>query len=118
MATSNIGSPLARPRARLSPFARQLRLSLLAVPALLIVACGPPPPSAQDTLPRLKNALHEPVSSVDQNKANSDLTVQVSELKHVEGLSRLEVEEKLGKGDECSEHPICKERGFYPDDWY
>ena len=86
--------------------------------ALLATACGGPPPSAQDTLPRLRNALDEPVSSVEQNKANSDLVVQVSEYKHIDGLTRLEVEEKLGKGAGCSEHPMCKERGFYPDDWY
>jgi len=86
--------------------------------AFLASACGGPPPSAQDTLPRLKSALDEPVSTPDQNKANSQLVVQVSEYKHIEGLTRLEVEEKLGKGADCSEHPICKERGFYPDDWY
>lgn len=86
--------------------------------SLLLAACGGPPPSAHDTLPRLKNALHQPVSTPEQNKANSELAIQVSEYKHLEGLTRLEVEEKVGKGADCSEHPMCKERGFYPDDWY
>jgi hypothetical protein len=58
------------------------------------------------------------VSSVEQNKQHSDLAVQVSEEKHLHGLTRLELEQKLGKGALCSAHPICTERGFYPDDWY
>jgi hypothetical protein len=85
---------------------------------LALAACGPAAPSAQETLPRLKSALVEPVSTPEQNKQHSDLAVTVSEEKHLHGLTRLEVEEKLGKGDECSSHPICKERGFYEDDWY
>jgi outer membrane protein assembly factor BamE (lipoprotein component of BamABCDE complex) len=94
-----------------------VRLAVAAAMAFAI-SCGPPPPSAQDTLPRLKNALDEPVSTPEQNKANSDLVVQVSELKHIEGMSREDVEQKLGKGSPCSEHPMCTERGFYEDDWY
>jgi hypothetical protein len=90
-------------------------LSLLL---FLACACGPPPPSAQDTLPRLKNVLQEPVSSVEQNKRNSALVVQVSEYKHLHGLTRLELEEKVGKGKSCADHPLCSERGFDPEDWY
>ena len=86
--------------------------------SLLVCACGGPAPSAQDTLPRLKNVLHEPVSSVEQNKQNSDLVVQVSEYKHLHGLTRLELEEQLGKGQDCTAHPLCSERGFFPEDWY
>jgi hypothetical protein len=85
---------------------------------LTLAACGPAAPGAQETLPRLKNALAEPVSTPEQNKQHSDLAVTVSEEKHLHGLTRIEVEEKVGKGDECSSHPICKERGFYEDDWY
>jgi hypothetical protein len=83
-----------------------------------LVACGPAGPGAQETLPRLKNALSEPVSTPEQNKQHSDLAVTISEEKHLHGRTRLEVEEKVGKGDLCNNHPICKERGFYEDDWY
>jgi hypothetical protein len=85
---------------------------------LLVCACGGPAPSARDTLPRLKNVIDEPVSSVEQNKQNSDLVVQVSEYKHLHGMTRLELEEQLGKGQTCAEHPLCSERGFFPEDWY
>jgi hypothetical protein len=83
-----------------------------------LMACGPAAPSAQETLPRLKNALDEPVSSPELNKQHSELAITVSEEKHLHGLTRLEVEEKVGKGSLCSAHPICGERGFYEDDWY
>lgn len=91
--------------------------AILLLP-LLLCACGGPAPSAQETLPRLRNVLNEPVSSVEQNKQNSALVVQVSELKHLHGKTRLELEEQLGKGRNCSEHPICAERGFFAEDWY
>lgn len=83
-----------------------------------LVSCGPAAPGPQETLPRLKNALAEPVSTAEQNKQHSDLAVTVSEEKHLQGLTRLEVEEKVGKGQLCEKHPICRERGFYEDDWY
>ena len=85
---------------------------------LLACACGAPPPSARETLPRLKNVLYEPVSSPEQNKQNSDLVVQVSELKHLHGMTRFDLESKVGKGQTCAEHPLCSERGFFPEDWY
>lgn len=94
-----------------------MRAYLLLLP-ILVYGCGPPPPSAQETLPRLRNVLREPVSSAEQNKQNSELVVQVSELKHLHGLTRLEVEEKLGKGEDCSGHPLCADKGFFPGDWF
>jgi hypothetical protein len=84
----------------------------------LLAACGGAAPSAQETLPRLRSAIDEPVSSPEQNKQHSDLALQISEEKQLHGLTRIELEEKVGKGAQCSAHPICNERGFYPDDWY
>jgi hypothetical protein len=97
------------------------RLTLIGLAPLALLgfgACASNAASSQETLPRLKSALDAPVSSAEQNKQNSDLVVQVSEDKHLEGLTRLEVEEKLGKGTNCANHPICRERGFFEDDWY
>ncbi len=75
-------------------------------------------PTAYETLPQLKSALDEPVTSPEQNKQHSDLARLVSEEGHLEGLSRTDVEAKLGKGDPCARHPLCRERGFEDDDWY
>lgn len=93
-------------------------LWLTAGAALFSISCGPPPRSAQETLPQLKAALHEPVSTPEQNKQNSELAVEVSEHLHLQGMTRLTLEEKLGKGSPCGKHPICRERGFFDDDWY
>jgi hypothetical protein len=89
-------------------------LSLFALAA----ACAPKGPAATETLPKLREALQQPVTSPAQNKANSDLVETISEEGHLLGLSRLEVEKQLGKGDECSIHELCRKQGFEDTDWY
>ncbi|MDB4973384.1 MAG: hypothetical protein JWN48_1725 [Myxococcaceae bacterium] len=74
--------------------------------------------SAAETLPKLRAAMESEVSSPEQNAQNSALVQQVSEAKQLQGMSREEVEEKLGQGDKCSRHPLCGERGFDSEDWY
>jgi hypothetical protein len=85
--------------------------------ALLACACAKRP-TAQETLPQLRDALETPVSSAEQNKQHSALAELVSEEKHLQGLTRVEVEQKLGRGEDCGRHPICGERGFDDSDWY
>jgi hypothetical protein len=75
-------------------------------------------PTAYETLPQLKQALEEPVTTAEQNKQHSTLAQLVSEEGHLEGLTRTEVEAKVGKGDQCSKHPLCAKQGFEDDDWY
>lgn len=75
-------------------------------------------PTAYETLPQLKNALHEPVTTAEQNVQHSKLVELVSEEGHLEGLNRVDVETKLGRGDICAYHKICLEKGFQDDDWY
>jgi hypothetical protein len=84
----------------------------------LLLACGPKAPPASETLPRLREAMAAPVSSAEQNKQNSDLVEQISEAGYLLGLTREEVMEKIGKGDDCSGHPICAKQGFDAMDWY
>ena len=89
--------------------------SLVALFPLVACAHGP---SAAETLPKLRAAIAEQVSSPEQNAKNGALVTQVSDDKQLQGLTRLEVSEKLGAGDPCSRHPMCGERGFESDDWY
>lgn len=91
-----------------------LRLAPFAL-ALLACASGP---SAQETLPRLKTAIGSEVSSPEQNEEHSALAERVSEGRLLHGLTRAEVDERVGSGDPCSRHPICAERGFESDDRY
>jgi hypothetical protein len=92
-----------------------IRISCVLV--LCATACAKQP-TAYETLPQLKQALVTPVSSDEQNKQHSALAELVSEQGHLEGLTRLQVEEKVGRGDDCERHPLCGERGFEDDDWY
>jgi hypothetical protein len=85
---------------------------------LLAAACGPKAVPATETLPRLRAAIDGTVTTPEQNKANSELVQQVSDEGHLLGLTRDELAERIGKGDECSNHPLCDEQGFDPSDWY
>jgi hypothetical protein len=88
------------------------------LPLLLLAACAPKGPAATETLPKLREALTQPVTTPEQNKANSDLVELIAEEGHLLGLTRLEVEQKLGKGDDCATHELCQKQGFDPTDWY
>lgn len=90
----------------------------ILIAALSLLACGPTAPPASQTLPRLRAALEAPVPSEQKNRENSALVQEIVDNGHVLGLTRLEVEEKLGKGDECRNHELCAEHGFYDTDLY
>jgi hypothetical protein len=94
-----------------------MRTALLPL-ILLAAACGPKAAPATETLPKLRNAIDGTVTTPEQNKANSDLVQQISDEGHLLGLTRVEVEERLGKGDDCARHPLCGEQGFDPSDLY
>jgi hypothetical protein len=92
-------------------------LTAVALSLAALVACAKKP-TAYETLPQLKQAIDEPVMSAEQNKQHSAVAQLVSEEGHLEGLTRTDVESKVGKGDQCSKHPLCSEQGFEDDDWY
>jgi hypothetical protein len=92
------------------------RLRALAL-IFVVYACAAGP-SAQETLPKLKLAISSDVSSAAQNAENSALAEQVSQGKHLHGLTRVEVDERIGAGEPCARHPICAERGFDAEDRY
>ncbi len=94
---------------------RRVPIFILAIAFAAGCAKGP---TAQETLPQLRAAIDTPVESAEQNAHNSELADLVSHEKHLHGLTRGEVEQRLGRGDPCSRHPICRERGFFDDDWH
>lgn len=91
---------------------------VLALPVLCGAACGPKAPPASETLPKLRAAIEAPVASPEQNRQNSALVEQIADAGHLLGLSRAELEERVGKGDDCAKHPSCADRGFEDTDWY
>src|SRR5437762_2205870 len=85
---------------------------------LCLLACAPKAAPASETLPRLREAIQQPVSSAEQNQQNSALVEQVAEAGYLLGLTREEVEQRVGKGDRCARHPMCSQQGFESEDWY
>ncbi len=85
---------------------------------VLAMGCAAKTPPASETLPRLRQAMDEPVANEQQNRDNSALVEQVAEAQQLDGMTREELSDALGKGDKCSRHRICAEQGFDDEDWY
>lgn len=75
-------------------------------------------PGPEQTLPQLRTAIESPVESPDQNAQNSALVEQVSSDRQIHGLTREELVTRLGQGEPCHRHPLCRDKGFDDGDWY
>jgi hypothetical protein len=88
-----------------------------ALAALVLAsACAAAAPT--DTLPRLAEAIRSPVATPAENAEHSRLAQLASRNKLLQGLTRDEVEDKLGKGEPCAQHDLCGRKGFFPNDLY
>ncbi|MFW5920613.1 MAG: hypothetical protein ACOCUS_02145 [Polyangiales bacterium] len=96
------------------------RATALALPiCLALVGCGAgTAQKRQELLPKLQSAMTAPVDTPEQSQEHSRLAEQVADSEMLMDMPRHEVEEALGKGDPCSRHPRCAEKGFEADDWY
>jgi hypothetical protein len=74
--------------------------------------------SEQDELEQLRAAITAPVATPEQNAHNSELVERVAEKDLLQGMTREQVADKLGRGDVCSRHELCAKQGFEDDDWY
>ena len=94
-----------------------MRITLCLAAALLAVACGPSIPPEQ-TLRTLQSAMNEPVDDADESARVSQQVQDVVESDALMNMSRVEVEEAIGRGDPCSRHPRCMDNEFDGDDWF
>lgn len=85
---------------------------------LSLVGCAHANASGENELAKLRTAMTSPVSTPEQNTQNSALVEQVAEKDLLQGLTRDEVAQQIGRGDACSRHPMCHEQGFEDEDWY
>lgn len=85
---------------------------------LSLTGCAHGSASGQDELEKLRSAIAAPVSTPEQNTQNSELVERVAETDLLQGLTRDQVAEKIGRGEPCSRHKLCGEQGFEDDDWY
>lgn len=91
----------------------------LAAASVVYAGCGGRPAVAREQrLVQLSQALDAPLASSEESEQNSRLVQQVLEEDVLEGMTRAEVREQLGRGDSCARHPRCAELGFQQDDWF
>jgi hypothetical protein len=92
------------------------------LPALLALslaglACGPTIPPEQ-AIQSLRSMMAEPVDDAEESARVSRKVQDVVESDALMDMSRVEVQEAIGRGDDCSRHPRCGENGFAADDWF
>ena len=91
-------------------------LALTALALTGLGGCGGAVDHTQ-TLAELRAAIDEPVTTPGDRQLHNDLVVRVAEEGALEGLRRDEVTTKIGRGRDCSEFPLCREREYDADDW-
>lgn len=90
------------------------RLSLLFL--LLIPSCGPGV-NRPELLAQLRAAINEEIPDEDVLDAHNALVLRVRETDVLQGMRRSEVEEALGRGQECGARQLCAEQEFRATDW-
>lgn len=90
-----------------------------ALVALLLTgasACGPAIDHTA-TWSRLRAAITAPIDSPTQMDEHNQLVRDVVDGNALDGLRMSEVQERIGRGDQCGSRALCHERGFRPTDW-
>jgi hypothetical protein len=90
---------------------RALLLSLL-----WITSCGPGV-NRPAVLAELRAAINEEVPDEDVLDAHNALVIRVRENDVLQGMRRAEVEEALGRGQECGSRQLCADQEFRATDW-
>lgn len=95
---------------------RSLRRAIALALAALAPACG----AAVDhtaTLANLRDAIDAPVTGPEVRERHNQLVEDVVRGAALEGLRQHEVQERIGRGEQCGARPLCADRGFRPTDW-
>lgn len=96
--------------------ARLLVLTLTISLALGLAGC-PTTLDRSATLPRLQRAIGEEVSGTVQLEDHNQLVEDVVRSGVLEGMFQAELEEAIGRGDECGVRPVCAQHHFRATDW-
>ncbi len=87
-------------------------------PLLLVLAAGCGPGiDREETLTRLRAAMEEDVPDEDVLDRHNEIVVAVREGAVLHGMRRAEVEQEIGRGQECATRELCSEHGFRETDW-
>ena len=84
---------------------------------LCLAACGGPAIDRPGTLRALQAALHETVDTPGTRASHNDLVKKVAENGLLEGMTRDQVRDLIGRGTDCSASQLCTAQEFEADDW-
>lgn len=94
-------------------------LAALTLLAALTPGCGGASVDREGTLSRLRDALTEelPPGDTDTLEAHNRIVEDIRDGDVLEGMRRHEVQDAIGRGDECGTRALCAEHDFQADDW-
>jgi len=86
---------------------------------LFLPACGGATIDREGTLTRLRSALSEELPQGDNVtlEDHNQLVEDIRDGNVLDGMRRSEVEEALGRGQECGNRPLCADHGFTETGW-
>ncbi len=97
-----------------------MRSFLVTIALLTVLGCAGGSSNIPPTqlFAEFKQAVARPLASREQSAENSRVAERLADSDALQGKTRTEVEEAIGRGDDCSRHPNCAEAGFEGDDWF
>ena len=84
--------------------------------AIAAAGCGPAADHTA-TLQHLRAAIDEPIASEETAEQHNQLVEVVVREGALEGLRQFEVQERIGRGEECGLRAVCRDHDFRPTDW-
>ena len=95
------------------------RLGLSCLIVLAAAGCGGAAVDREGTLARLRAAISEelPQGDVTTLEDHNQLVEDVRDGNVLDGMRRFEVEQALGRGQECGTRPLCADHDLDPNDW-
>lgn len=85
---------------------------------MICAACGGARSTPVPSYAVLRQMTQTPVKTRAESEQRSrELEAALDDNAFV-GMSRAEVAEKIGQGDDCARHSECKRQGYFDQDWY
>ncbi len=95
-----------------------VRVVVVALVAAL-AGCGGATVDREQLFASLRTAIQEEIEPGDDAtlERHNQLVVEARDQSLFDGMRRFEVEEKLGRGQECGSRALCSDHGFAPTAW-
>ena len=85
---------------------------------VVVFACGGASRVTDETYKRLRSMTETPVETQSESAHRSQFLEAALNERAFANMTRAEVQQRIGQGDDCSRHSECKRQGFFDDDWY